>query len=177
MPTGYVYAPISGYISQGPGCNGNHTPCGTGSDPVDVAGSGTIYFCCNYPTVQSVYVTVGTLCCLTGHPDNYRRTVTIDLYAQQNGGCYLGSVRYGHMNLNLELPTGLRNITKSQWRLGSTVGTKLCDSGCCYTGVHVHMQRNGGSTLVTCNQQAINVGTTAIYKFVVSICPASSTDS
>jgi hypothetical protein len=176
MPTGFVYAPVSGWISQGPGCNGSHVTCppGNGSDPVDVAGIGTIYFYCNYPTVQSVHVAVGTLCCGSGDPTNYRQTVTIQLYGHQNGGCLLGAVRYGHMNLNMELTTGLQNITKTTYRLGTTISTKLCDSGCCYTGIHVHMQRSGGTTLVNCGQQNINAGTTAIYRFDVPICPTSA---
>lgn len=42
MPTAYVYSPFTGSISQGPGCNGSHVTCGSGSSPVDVAGSGGI---------------------------------------------------------------------------------------------------------------------------------------
>jgi hypothetical protein len=171
MPTGYVYAPVSGYISQGPGCNGIHQLCGSGSDPIDVAGTGTIYFYCNYPTVKSVHVTTDFLCC-PGQANNYRQTVTIKLYANQNGICYLGAVRYGHINLNLELANGLQNITRSNYRIGTTVSPKLCDSGCCYVGIHLHMQRESGISLVTCSQQNINAGTTAIYKFTVASCPS-----
>lgn len=165
MPTAYVYSPFTGYISQGPGCNGNHVLCGSGASPVDVAGSGTIKLYVNYPTVKYVYVQVALLCCnVSGANDDQKRTVKLDLYDAQS--CLYGSVLYGHIR-SLQVSHGQWiTLTSSNLPIGQTVSTL---HSTCYQGIHIHMQRSGGTTHTSCGAN-VNQGTTPIYSWNTGPC-------
>lgn len=158
MPTAYVYSPFTGSISQGPGCNGNHVTCGSGSSPVDVAGLGNINLYVNYPTVKNVCIQVGSLCCaVSGANADQKRTVKLDLY--DTNYCKFGSVLYGHIR-NVAVTNGWRTLTSSTLYIGQTVNVT---HSVCYSGIHIHMQRYGGSTLVSCGSN-VTQGTSIIYR-------------
>lgn len=164
MPTAYIYSPFTGSISQGPGCNGGHVTCGSGSSPVDVAGLGNINLYVNYPTVKHVYIQIGSLCCaVSGADADQKRTVKLDLY--DSNYCKFGSVLYGHIK-SVGVGNGWTTLTSSSLYLGQTVSTL---HSVCYPGIHVHMQRNGGSTHVSCGSD-VTQGTSIIYSWSTVAC-------
>jgi hypothetical protein len=165
MPTAYVYSPFTGDISQGPGCNGNHSFCGSGSSPVDVAGLGTINLYVNYPTVKYVSIQIGSLCCqgVAGADADQRRTVKIDLFDANS--CKFGTVLYGHVR-QVMVGNGWRTLTSGTLPIGQTVSTY---NAMCYRGIHVHMQRIGGTTNVSCGAD-VNQGSSIIYYWGISVC-------
>jgi hypothetical protein len=125
----------------------------------------------NYPTVRSVVAWVELRCCNAGCGDNFRRTITLDLYAQANAICYIGSVMYGHIVNPLVANGQTYNLTSSSLQIG-TVPAGAC--GGCYTGPHSHMERLGGVSLAPCCCTAVT-SSTNIYKwdFNPSSCPSA----
>lgn len=162
MPA-YVFAPITGRVSQGPGCNANHATCGAGYSPIDIGGTGDIYLYVNYPTVKSIRIIVGSLCCNAGTGADYRRTVKVELYGQLNASCYFGSVLYGHIR-DLAVQDGVYNLTSYSLRIGRVIEQGL-GPGTCYTAAHVHMQHGGGATVYASCLQNVTAGTTTIYSW------------
>lgn len=171
MTTAYVQSPIGGYISgrtnyccvvnnvcSDGSCTGSCSPHGTckgWSSPVDIGGSGSLYLRVNYPTVRSIVTWVEFKCC-SSYPDDIRRTITVDLYYQQNAVCYIGSVMFGHIS-SPQVGNGVTyNLTSSTKWIGN-VPTGY--TGGCYTGPHSHMERFGGSTLAPCCCQTVYTST------------------
>ena len=164
MPTAYVYSPFTGFISQGPGCNGSHATCGSGTSPLDIAGLGNINLYVNYPTVRYVYVQVGSFCCaVSGANADHKRTVKLDLY--DTNYCKFGSVLYGHVR-HVAVTNGWIALTSTALHLGQTVNVT---HPVCYPGIHIHLQRNGGSTHVSCGAQ-VTQGTSLIYRWNIVAC-------
>lgn len=184
----YVYAPIGGRITgrvnycrcnpsnYDPSCTGSgssHLPCKGWVDPVDIAGTGTIYLVVNYPTVRKVHTRIEYQCCCRNSSD-YARAITVDLFIYTNGQhCYVGSVMYGHIG-NPMVPNDHDIYLNSSWLpLGQFLsGTYSCNGLMCYTGAHVHMERFGGETLAPCCCASVSQGTTPIYRFLYTRCPA-----
>lgn len=176
MATAYVRSPYNGTITgrtkhcvcPGDTCYGSgsdHGSCKGGSwagTSIDVSGSGDLYLRVNYPTVRSVVTWVALECCGgSGCADQYRRMVTVDLYALPNAVCYIGSVAYGHV-ANPQVGNGQTyNLTSSSKMLG-TAASGSC--GTCSTGPHAHMERLFGSTVAPCCCTTVTTATN-IYKW------------
>lgn len=164
MPTAYVYSPFTGSISQGPGCNDNHVTCGSGSSPVDVAGLGDVYLYVNYPTVKYVNIQISSLCCnVSGANDDHKRSVRVDLYDASS--CQFGFVLYGHIR-SVGVGNGWITLTSSSLYIGKTVNVT---HSVCYPGIHIHMQRSGGTTHVSCGAN-VTQGTSIIYSWSTVFC-------
>jgi hypothetical protein len=181
MATAYVRSPISGTITGRdkycgcPGvCNGNgsnHSTCRGWASPVDIGGSGNLVLRVNYPTVQSIKTLIGDQCCCDPCPDEYERTVTVELYGQPNAACYIGSVMYGHVSNPQVNHNTIYNLTSGNKTLGTVPGGSCnsCAFGSCYTGAHSHMERLGGTTVAPCCCTGVT-GSTNIYKWTFE-CP------
>lgn len=183
MATAYVRSPISGCITGrtqyccgactgGDVCSGScgtHGTCVGWSSPVDIAGSGGLYLRVNYPTVRSIRTIVELRCCSSSCANKYRRTIKVELYAQSNAVCYIGSVMYGHVDGPLVSSNTVYNLSSSSKQLG-TVPSGSC--GGCYTGPHSHMERSGGSTSAPCCAASVSTSTNIYsWTFDPTQCP------
>lgn len=163
MPTAYVYAPYSSYAKVWSG----HSPCNGGYQSLDCAlynsgwSSLKLFVTSN---VKSVRFT-RTNNCAPGCSSNLRNAVKVDLYNGYNAtGCYFGWVLYGH--LAWPIANGVWNLSSGNYSWGVQVGYVVPNPGNCsyYTGEHVHMEAVGGTRLPS-NNNWLNQGTTAIYRF------------
>jgi hypothetical protein len=171
--TVYVRSPISGYITgrdkycvaNDTVCNGSGNPhgrCRGWSSPVDIGGSGSLYLRVNYPNVRSVVTYVELRCCAgTTCGNNFKRTITVELYGRVDGLCYIGSVMYGHVSSPAVSNGETYNLTSGSLLLG-TVTSGSCSG--CSTGPHSHMERSGGSVVAPCCGAAVSTSTN-IYRF------------
>lgn len=186
MPTVYVYAPLSGKITQ---CNDNyHCPCTDSSDPnrcvysslkpidISAVGGTAIKLYVNYPYIKSISweedTGGGSFECCDGEstPTDLKRAVRVYLYADYNHACLVGWVLFGHVDEDgRNLPNG--NISQKE---AGVVGKVSSGSGYdCYGGAHLHMEVGileiSGSCFVT---KDLTGGTTAVYTKTYSTCPA-----
>lgn len=178
MPTGYIYAPLTGTITQ---CaTSGHATCTDGGspstyEPIDIsAPAGTkIKLYVNYPYVESVSWeedTSGSFECCDGQsvPTDLKRAIKIWLYADRDFVCPIGWVLFGHINKSgFSIPNG--NISQ---RLVGQLGTIIDASGySCYSGPHVHMEVSSAWNLVNCVVgNAVTGGSSQVYKNVYG-CP------
>jgi hypothetical protein len=177
MAYAYVYAPISGTVTGRDsycscpcgncnGCGSAHGRCKNWASPIDIAGTGSIYLYVNYPTVRRVQTWVEYKCCCQETNNSYARSITVDLYVYDNGKyCYVGSVMYGHI-ANPTVNNGQWiDLTSSSLKLGDVIGGTYTCTFTCYSGAHVHLERNLGETVAPCCCASVTAGTTAIYRF------------
>ena len=187
MPTAYLRAPVSGTITGRenycvcPGdCDGGntvHARCRNWTSPVDIGGNGNLVLRVNYPTVQSIKTIIGDQCCCDACPDEYERTITVQLYGQPNAACYIGSVMYGHV-VNPQVANNTTyNLTSGNKTLGTVPGGScdVCTFGSCYTGAHSHTERSGGTTVAPCCCSSVT-SSTNIYKWTFQ-CPTGPVSS
>ena len=135
-------------ICEGSGLT--HSTCvgGAAGSQIDITpnNSDAIYLRVNYPTVRSIKTWVEIRCCDSRCSNDIRRTITVELYALPDAGCYIGSVKYAHIANPQVSNGGIYNLTSSSKWLGTAA------SGFCYcsSGPHAHMERSGGSGPSAC---------------------------
>lgn len=174
--TVYVRSPISGFITGRTnyckypygsdvclGSGGVHGTCIGGSSPIDIGGSGSLNLHVNYPNILSIRTFVEIRCCPSTYGNDYRRTITVELYGKSNGLCYVGSVKYAHVASPAVSNNTLYNLTSGTKLLGAVPAG---NPGSCYTGPHSHMERVGGSVMPTglCCGATVN-SSTNVYKY------------
>ena len=168
MPYVYVYSPVSGSVTQD-----DHDGCdSSGSQAIDMGTNWVdvrLYLDSWY--FKSIYVSVEYDCCTPSDEENYRRLVKVKLYNQPNQAGYVGFVGFGHTK-NVAI-SGAYNVYGNNF--GKICETHLtgcicqvCDSGCCYTGAHLHVETYGGTNVVSYGQ-ALTAGSTAIYRWVGAV--------
>lgn len=160
----YVYAPFSGTIwGKSTYCNGSpHTVVRNleGGSPMDIGNvseNTAIKFKAN-SLVKSIRTRRAPVCATqTG---DWNQGVIVDMYAQYNQQCYIGSVAYGHVK---------NWIADSNHNTNSlTLGKLPADCNCgCSDGIHVHTQAKLGTitTLAQCAGSRVYSGSTWIYRF------------
>ena len=149
-----VYSPLAGTRV----CPTPHLTCPGGYDPVDVMGSGSLYFRATNVKSFSVYrYLCGDPSCST----DIRTLMQINLFGRINQECFIGAVRYLHIQ-NPSFSNG-----HSQNYNGESILIGRVPSGACvnYNGLHSHMERFRGS-LVAPNCNAPIALTTPIFRFV-----------
>jgi len=181
MPYAYVYAPVSGsitgrnrYCTGSCACDGDgstHHACASGCsnpqtcdwhDPVDIGTGGATPGIYLYVSsgVQSIRTFVQYLCCSSSQND-YGRAVTVELYAQPNAVCYIGTLKFGHVAFPQVEDNHVYNISGSR-KIGTVVGGSFDN---CYSGPHSHMERYDGETRAPCCCAAVTAGSTPIYRW------------
>ncbi len=179
--TTYVYGPLSnaGSVSGRQfycvrptdtcvGSDAEHVPCGSGwirEYAVDIAASGDIYL--RATNVKSIRTYIETTCCGCGCSTNFCRLIKVELYGKVNGGCYMGSVGFGHV-MNPQVAHGALYNYTNPFKLGTAnTDNGGCGAGCCSgcsSGIHSHMQVMGGSIVAPCCNATVTSGT-QIYRF------------
>ncbi|CAM2069634.1 hypothetical protein SCOR_29945 [Sulfidibacter corallicola] len=160
----YVYAPFSGEIwGKQTYCNGTaHTIVNNmgGNQPMDIGdvSAGTSIRFKASSSVKSIRTRRADVCATqTGDWD---QGVIVDMYAELNAQCYIGSVSYGHVR------NWVANGTHNTRTL--TLGVLPTDCNCgCSDGVHVHTQCDGGTItgLAQCAGSRVYNGSTWIYRW------------
>lgn len=186
MPYAYVYAPVSGtvsgrnkYCTSTCACAGDgnlHSLCTCGQpcvwyDPVDIRTCGSTPSIWLYVSsdIKSIRTFIQYLCC-GGAQNDYGRAIIVELYAQPNAVCYIGSVKFGHVAFPRVQHGQIYNISGSI-QIGTVMGGSY---GNCYTGPHTHMERSGGETVAPCCCATVSAGTTPIYRWYYQTpCPTS----
>lgn len=176
--TSFVYSPfsVSGritgldtYCSNGnahSACRGSHGF----NAPVDIFQSvnpAAVFL--RVTNCQSWVTRIYSSCCSSciGYP-HHQRIIVVDLYGFLNGCIYMGSVGYGHVNMDAQVKDGqLYNMSQYPlpFRLGVEAnGSCPASAPFCSTNTHIHMEKKGGSRQsLSCNADVYS--TTAIYRF------------
>ncbi len=191
MPYAYLYAPVSGSVTNldhrqccctccpsntCPGtcncsetCNNNncltpctHIACNGGGGMVDIGtGDSEIYLQVNATVVRSIRTYVQALCC-NRDTSSYSRAVTVELWSQQYAnGVHIGTILYGHIDNPQVGHNNIINLASGSLRLGYTLGGPY---GSCFSGRHIHMEKWAGSRVVQCGAGTTR-GSTLIYQF------------
>jgi len=182
MADAYVYAPVNGAIWSMDGTSncGGGTPCshcrfnGAAGNPmgspIDVGGGSAgadLYFYTN-GAVGSVYTQLddfSSSTCLSP----LGQVVVVKLFAGVNAsGTFIGAVAYQHVTDRVaagSIFNGPGPNPNALWGIRVGAMAASCGNGCCYNGVHSHMERDGGNTnSFYCNQQVSGgAGGTWIY--------------
>jgi len=159
----YVYAPLTGqnwgqstYCSSG----ATHTVVSVleGCCPIDVSGSqgNSLYFY-GSSLVKSIRTTrVSGVC--ESDPAPWTDGVKVEFFADINAQCPIGTVSYGHVKNRIS--DGVYNTATK--KIGELPAD--CDCGCS-SGIHVHMQRTGGSSQSFSCYQWLYAGSTWLYRW------------
>lgn len=178
--TTYVYGPFSNtgsvtgrtyYCNYPDDCLGTgvqHSPCGSGwitSSAVDISQTGYIYL--RATNVMSIKTYIQSVCCGGSCSANFSRLIKIELYGKANGGCYMGSVGFGHI-MSPQVGNGILYNYTNPFLIGTANNDDGgCGAGCCSGcsgGIHAHMQMMGGTIVAPCCNGSVTSGT-QIYRF------------
>lgn len=164
MPYVYVYSPFTGTIwGKETYCGGNtHVTVRSleGNQPIDIGnvGEGTSVRFKASGAVKSIRTRRADVC--RTQTGDWDQGVIVDMFAQYNQQCYIGSVSYGH--LKNWVNNGSYNTNNM------VVGQMPSDCNCgCSDGIHVHMQANYGTItgLSQCAGVRVYNGSTWIYRW------------
>jgi hypothetical protein len=135
--------------------------------PIDIgggSGGAALNFYTN-SNVKSIYIQWDDFSG-PGCQSPYGQVVVVKMFSAINtGGVFIGAVAYQHVDNRLAAGT-IRNYPGgAYWSVQvGTMLSSLCGSGCCYAGVHTHMERDGGDTnTFLCNAAITGGGGTWIY--------------
>lgn len=167
----YVYAPFAGVNwGQATYCTGGNHPTEVYCCPIDIgrpSNTVTSIYYCGSSLIKSIKVLplYQDIC----GPAPWSDGVKVELYCQLYAQGYIGAVFYGHVNNPIIQPGDpnpqIHNTTFI--KIGDTPADNCgCNQGrCCYCGVHVHMERSGGSSNSFYCGQPIYAGSTWIYRW------------
>jgi len=161
MPYAYVYAPVSGSISglnyycACVGGSGVHylclancncfQSCNGWSSPVDIRTSGSTprIFLYRSSGILSVRTCLNFSCC-NGSADDYGRVVIVELFAQYNAQCPIGSVKFGHVGSPKVEHGRVYNLAPGVPLELGIVLPPPNPPRACYTGPHIHYGAHWG---------------------------------
>ncbi len=164
MATVYVYSPFSGTIwGKDQYCNGDpHVVVWNlgGGLPIDIGNvsEGTIIRFAASSQVKSIRTKRAPVC--RSQTGDWNQGVVVEMFAQYNAQCYIGTVSYGHVRNWVS--DGVYNTRNKM------LGVLPHDCNCgCSDGIHIHMQCGGGTRtgLNQCAGKYVSGGSTWIYKW------------